>query len=285
MSLFGRGYIWPDNAGTLTSLTAAFVNSAVEFELSSEKHLVCLAEIPAGAVDDIALLVRADVSFDGGTTWIQGYDHVEIPGFTAAVGAATFYPFYLKFPTHCVGRIAARDMLADADTTCRIWGNVRHFDPEDWKRLRSLVIESATYNGVLAWHDGAGAADALGAGALAYGPAAGTQEVPVGDANEVEIWCVTTGGPPTSIQLQIEESLDEGTTYAPLPVINTVIAGVDQEMPMLIDLQSAAGTLANGTYVTRRITVHPGSWIRMSAQRVGAAVNLLAHYRFYRTGF
>lgn len=288
MAVFPRGYIWPAT-GTLAappaaiSLTAAYVASTFEFEVHEQSRLLCRATLAAGGVPDTALLVRVQYTLDGGTNW-HNYRDIAIPLYDVG---DHYFIIDLPHNWHSITwRVQARDMLADADTTCLIYaesmihGGDRFYDDPG---PQPIELENARINGVLAWHDGAGAADALGAGALAYGPAAGTQWVPVGRANEIDILFTTTGGPPTSVQFQIEESFDGGVTHPALPLINTVVGGIDYEMPMLIDYQSAAGTLANGTYQTRRIPVPPGSWIRMSAQRTGAAVNLLAYYRLYRS--
>jgi len=274
---FGRGWVWPLAAGTQTTLTAAYVASTVNIHVAEERYLYCTATLPAGGVADPCLQVRVDLSLDGGTTYDLGWKEISIPAYE--VGD---HFFEIRAPHNSTIRLACRDILADADTTTAIHCIARTYPIEE-PGDQPIELAFARTAGVIAWSDGAGAADALGAGAFAYGPAGGTQWVPVGRADTVKIYATTTGGPPTSIEMQLEESPDDGVTVAVVPLVNWVVAGVANQMPGQVQMQSAAGTLANGTYESREIKVTPGCRIRLSAQRTGAAVNLLARYRLSRT--
>jgi hypothetical protein len=272
VAILGKGYIWPDAAGAPIALTAVYV-PGLAFQVMNENQIMCKATLPAGGVPDQALLVRVDISFDGGTTWENGWDELSVPAYT--VGD---HGFAVDVPRHCTARISLRDVLADPDTTCSVYAYARTWDFEVQNRYELIELEQVHRHGVLIWDDGAGVADAVGA-AFAYGPAGGTRWVPVGRANVGEIWAVTTGGPPTSLLMRMEESFDEGATFAAPPHINSVITGVANIMPNQIEFQSATGTLANGTYTSPRFSVTPNSWIRFSAMRTGAAVNLIAMLR------
>lgn len=272
---FGKGWIWPDATGVAGTLTAAYV-AGREIEIHEEGRIGCILTIPAGAVLDPCILVRLDVSFDGGAVWYEGYDYLTIV--EPEVGTQGFF---LDLPTHCMARIALRDMFADADTTCEVYAHARQRVWEDRNRFAYVEFNGVQNNGAIIWDNGAGAADALGAGAFAYGPVGGTRWIPIGRANVGQIWITTTGGPTTSVEMQIEESFDEGTTFAPLSFVNSVLAGIANLMPNQIQFQSAAGTLANGTYQSQRFALNPNSWVRFSAQRTGAAVNAIAHLRLF----
>jgi hypothetical protein len=173
-------------------------------------------------------------------------------------------------------------MQADADTTIVVYAeSVIRGAGETRNAFEDQPIEltNAQDVGVAMWHDGTGVADALG---LAFAAVAPAWWLPVGRATEMEIWAVTTGGPSTSVEIIVEQSFDDATTDAVIPAINSTIAGVVNLFPGQVQFQSAVGAIANDRYVSHRIPVEPGSWIRLQAKRTGAAVNLLAHVRLFR---
>jgi hypothetical protein len=247
-------------------------------EVQEARHLLCQAILPALGTADPALQIRVDISVDGAVTWLNGWKVITIPAYEPGT-----HWFELHLPHRCRARLSCRDVLADADTTCTIYADART-QPIGELDEPAFELESAGTNGVIAWSDGAGAADALGL-AFAAGPVGGTQWIPVGRATELEIWAVTTNGPPTSIEIQIDTSPDPDPALVPiaaLPAVNAIAAGIANLMPLQVQFQSAAGTLANGTYVSQRIALQPHTWIRAQAKRTGAAVDLLAHFRLYR---
>jgi len=293
MAIFPCGYIWPSAgvgvgkaqvAPAAQVLTAAYVASTFSFEVNDRSRIFAMPILGAGGVEDPCLQIRVDLSWNGGTTWMPGYKIISIPALTVGTHGC-----FIDLPDNWHGatwRIACRDMRADPDTAIVVYAEsmVRGSDHvthgvED----QPIELATAQIEGVVAWHDGLGAAAALGL-AFALGPPAPADPwwIPVGRANEIEIWATSSAGPPTSIELEVEESLDDGNSSAVIPVINWISGGVCNLYPGQIQLQSAAGTLANGTYISHRIPVQPGSWIRLQAKRTGAAVNLLASVRFYR---
>ena len=286
MAVFACGYIWPSagvgvgkaqTAPAAQSLTAAYVASSFEFEVHERSRIFCMPILPVGGVEDPALQIRVDVSWDGGTTWLPGYKIISIPALTVGIHGC-----FIDLPDNWHGatwRIACRDMIADADTAIYVYAeamirgadSVSHCVEDQPIELATAMIE-----GVPAYHN-AGAAVAMDAALTQHG-----SWIPVGRANEAEIWLTTNGGPPTSVEFRVDESLDDGSSQAAIPVINSVLAGAANLYPGRVQFQSAAGTLADGTYVSHRIPVQPGSWIRLYGQRVGAAVNGLAYVRLYR---
>lgn len=85
-------------------------------------------------------------------------------------------------------------------------------------------------------------------------------------ADVLELHCTTAGTVTTSTDLKVEETLD-GTTYAPLEVIDTVSGGN-------VDLSDGTWRMdgANGTHrATFRCT--PGATLRVSAKRTGGDVD------------
>lgn len=282
MSIFPRGYIWPAASGTPQSLTNAFVASSVEFEVHQRSRLFCLATLGAGGVEDPGLLVRVDVSFDSGALWQNGYKYIAVPGLGVGVHA-----FFVDIPTNwhsATWRISCRDILGNVNTTISVWAEAIDSGADHVSSSvedQPIELYTARTTGVLAWHDGSGAADALTTN-FALGPTSPAQWIPVGRANELEIWATTSGGPATSVEIQVDESCDDGSTVGAIPAINSITDGVVNLMPGQVQLQSASGTIANGVYVSHRVPLQPGSWIRLQAKRTGAAVSLLAYARLFR---
>jgi len=279
---FGRGWIWPTGPAAPVApaaLTGLYAESTHEMEIGVERYLICVATLAAGGVEDPGLCVRVDVSFDVGVTWWLGYDYVQIPGYT--VGD---HRFLLELPQNCLARIACRDVVQDPDTTCQIYAAARMHPIMDREGGQPLLLEVAATDGVLAWHDGLGAAAALGL-AYALGPPAPANPwwVPTGNATEAEILCTTVGAT-TSAMFLVEESCDEGVVVATPAAVNAVVAGVEQCMPRQIQIQSAAGALAAGTYASPRFPVNPGTWLRLQAQCTGAPVDCIAWIRLFRPG-
>jgi len=291
MAVFPQGYIWPaagagvgkaQAAPVAISLTAAYVASEFTFEVHEQNRLFCVATLPGAGIEDPGLLVRVDVSFDGGTTWSNGFKIVAVPGLTVGENR-----FWIDLPSNwhaATWRIACRDMQADADTTLYVYAEsmvrgeghvVQAFEDQP------IELETAIADGIAAWHNG-GAPPAAEPLTLALTDEPADLWIPVGPATELEVWAVFTGGPTTSAEIVVEESLDGATTHATIPVINTVEDGLANIWPGQIQFQSAAGALADGRYVSHRVPVQPGSWVRLQAQRTGAAANLLAHIRLFR---
>ena len=286
MAVFPQGYIWPSAgvgvgknqaAPAPQSLTAAYVPSTFTFEVNDKSRIFAMPILAVGGTEDPALQIRVDLSWDTGTTWLPAYKIISIPGLTVGTHGC-----FIDLPDNWHGatwRIACRDMLADADTAIIVYAeamvrgadNVSHCVEDQPIELATAMIE-----GVIAYHL-AGAAVALTANFAASG-----SWIPVGRANEAEVWITTTGGPPTSVEVIVEESMDDATTAATIPVINAVAAGIANLYPGQIQYQSGAGTLANDTYVSHRVPVQPGSWIRLQAKRTGAAVNMLGRVRLFR---
>ena len=286
MAVFPQGYIWPEvgagvgknqAAPVAVTLTAAYVASTFQFEVHEQSRLLCRANLGAGGTEDPCLQVRVDVSWDFGVTWENGFQEHSIP----ALEVGDQY-FYIDLPSNwhaATWRIACRDMLADADTTLVVYAESLIRGAGETRNAfedQPIELTNPRTLGVIAWHV-AGAAAALG---LNY--AASGSWIPVGRATEMKIWALTAGGPATSIEFEVEESFDDATTAAVLPVTNNIVAGVQNTYPREVQIQSAAGTIADDMYESVRIDVTPGSWIRLQAKRTGAAVNLLAHVRLFR---
>ncbi len=291
MAVFPQGYIWPQAgvgvgknqaAPAPVSLTAAFVPSTFTFEVHEKSRIFCMPTLALGGTEDPGLQIRVDVSFDAGVTWLPGFKIISIPALVVGVSGC-----FIDLPDNWHGatwRIACRDMRADADTAIVVYAEavVRGGDSvshcvED----QPIELAAVMTAGVDGWH-AAGAAAALTANFSLLPAAPNPWWVPVGRANELEVWGTTTGGPPTSVEIIVEESMDDGVTIATIPAINSIAAGIVNMFPGQIQFQSAAGTLADGTYVSHRVPVQPGSWVRLQAKRTGAAVNLLARMRLFR---
>ena len=274
--------IWPDAAETPTNPTTTYTLSGVTFAIGEqEQWLFGKLTIPAGGTGDPGVRILFEVTVDGGTTWFE-HSRVDIQNVAADALVDLDYVFEVRFPTHCTVRASVRDMGGDADTTLSINGTLRAWSVGLGKNDQPLELESVQTEGALAWHN-AGAAEAVGNAGLAVSTS-GTW-IPVGEATEMVIQAVTTGGPPTSLEMDVQETTQDiaiPTVFASLPVVNTVIAGNVNTFPGEEQLQSAAGTLADNTYMSRPIAVRPGTMIRLRAERTGAAVNLLARVKFYK---
>ena len=120
--------------------------------------------------------------------------------------------------------------------------------------------------------------NALAAKALTTSFVAGTAFKSRG-ADVLVLHVTTSATVTTTTDVRVEETLDGGTTYAPLEAINSVSAGAVSQSNGVWQLPGSA----NGTYrATMQVT--PGATIRVSMKRTGgdatsAAVAKGALYR------
>lgn len=262
MAKIGRGYIWPDVAGTPSDPTASFVVGPA-FEVGIETDLVCEVAVATLAATAIEFLL--EVSFDGETTWRE-HEIRAIPGASIAT-----HRIVLHAPEHCAARLSARRIGGGANTDLTVHALARGAAGQPGRDGQPIELDEAGSAGVLAFHT-AGAAKAL-ADAYATG-----DWIPIGPATEARVAFVLSGGPTTSTEFKVDMTPDGGTTVIPLPVVNALSgAGV-------VDIDSrvyvAAG--ADGTYSLPRLMVSPGTRIRVQAKKTGAAANCLARVYLFR---
>lgn len=279
--------IWPGLGGVATNPTTTYTDSTSVIQIEEqERWLLGRVILGAGITEDPGLRVRVSVSFDytaalgiAGSTWII-YSRKDIPHLE--VGS---HYFEVELPHHCHALVSCRDMAGDADTAITIEGRLRSWTSGKGMNGQPLELRSCQAEGAPAFNN-AGAAQVLTAN-LAVSTS-GTW-IPVGDASEMDLIFTSSGTVPTAIEIEVQESYSDvaapaATTIASLPVVNAVAGGDVNVWPGIEQQQSAAGTLANGTYKTRRIAVNPGSMVRVRARRNGGAADtaLLAFARFWK---
>ena len=261
MALIGRGYVWPVAAGTPADPTAAYVLGP-EFSVGPETELAC--RVAVTVAEATALEMRLDISVDAGTTWTEHSVHA-IPGATVATHAVVLSP-----PEHCLVRLAVRRIGGGATTRVSVYAQARRDQGKGGRYGQPPELAVAGSSGMVCLSN-AGAVLALDVAHTA-GP-----WLPVGPATEAMIRYTLSGGPTTSCDVKIDWSPDGGTTVVPLPAVNAIAAGsVDHDDALYV------GPGSNGEHMVPLVTVTPGTHIRVSAKRTGAAVNGLFRAYLYR---
>ena len=262
MAKIGRGYIWPDVAGTPTDPSAAFVVGPV-FEIGIETDLVCEVAVATLAATAVEFLL--EVSFDGQTTWRE-HEIRSIPGASIAT-----HRIVLHAPEHCAARLSARRIGGGANTDLTVHALARGAAGQPGRDGQPIELDEAGSAGVLAFHT-AGATKAL-ADAFAAG-----DWIPVGPATEARVRFTLSGGATTSADFSIDMTPDGGTTIVPLPVINALSgAGLAD-----VDDRIYVGPGTDGEHTLPRLQVSPGTRIRIRAKKTGAASSCLARVYLYR---
>ena len=254
---FGQGPIWPDAAGTPTDPSVAYILSTRELEVVGSTELLCRGAVTGEGCTAIELLV--EVATDPGETW-RVVERRTIPG--ACIGN---HQVSISLPYTCLCRLSARRLGGSVSTLLVVHAEARPWLGELTSDGQPLELAEHQEAGVVCWSDGAAppVAQAL---QLAYGlgPAVGGTWFDAAGANELVVYA-TLLGPTTSVEMQLEESLDNGVTSAMLDASEVSVDG------------------ANGTYRASWPCLSRGRY-RLWAKRTGAAATMLALVRSFRTG-
>jgi hypothetical protein len=230
------------------------VLSTRELKIVDSTELLCRAAVTGEGCTAIELLI--EIATDPGETWRIVERHT-IPG--ACIGD---HQASISISHDCLCRISARRLGGSANTLLVVHAEARSWLGKLTSDGQPLELAGHQEAGVICWSDGASGALAL---QLAYGlgPAVGGAWLAAGEANEIVLYA-TIAGPTTSVELQLEESLDVGVTSAILEASCVSVDGAD------------------GVY---RLSwpVVPGGRYRLHAKRTGAAATMIATARAYRT--
>ena len=279
MVALGLQSIWPDEAGTATDpdTTFATVGNGPVYDVGTERELVLDATVTGSFVRAIEIMVEIQLNSGSWYPWVikaaQGTNVA-----TDHIGFKTTLPNNTRF------RVSARRFGGNANTRLVIDGWLREAMGELSYYGQPVELVNHQLVGIECWGSGAGAHDHPAAGPnYAPAPAAAADQlrIPTGEADTLVIRYAVAALAATTIEFVVQESIDDGTTFRPLQAVNSVVAGV---VSQTLAQESCTGAI--GTFISREISVRPGTLIRVDAQRTGGGANteLLAYAHLYRLG-
>lgn len=255
---------WGDGSGGALGLTTSFVEgSVIDIEFDTELHY--FADLSFD--DPVAVDLKLEASYDGGVT----YDELDLP-IVAIRGDLATYHFKVIVPARSKIKLSLKRRGGTVDSSAYV-GLVIRQQIADWDDTEPEIVNVAE-----AFSDGAGAAETLTT-SYVYG-----DWFEVGYGDEIELLVTkTTANAPTTVELDVQTSLDGSTAFAPTQV-ESVASSLDKRastIKQITDLNSATDPLRRSVIVQEP---RPNMYARVGAQYTGGAapdlyVTALVHRR------